>query len=206
MSEIIPDAPLPSSPPPAPAPPPVSPGARRKKSGWLLLILLLIPYVFLKLQAASYAKQAADLEKQLNQLRPALSARVLSEQLEGTARACKEISDQVRRLDLKNGALLEQLSRLPPSITLERVENRTRLKIPLQGVFSIEVNRPEPHLATGLTIEGTLSPGIRDPESVLARWAQSLQGEEMSVHIQKLIPAPQDPALWSFELYLEGGA
>ncbi len=160
---------------------------RKRPAGWLLLILLLIPYVFLKFQALSYARQAAQMGKELDQLRPALSARVLPEQMENPRRPCQEISDQVRRLDLRNGELLEQLSKLPASITLERVENRA-----------------QPHLQTGLKIQGVLSAGIRDPESVLARWVRSLQGNGMSVHIRRLVPSAQDPALWSFELYLEG--
>ena len=168
---------------------------QKRRSGWLLLIFLLIPYVFLKFQALSYARQVAQMEKELDQLRPALSARVLSEQLENTRRACQEVSDQVRRLDLRNGELLEQLSKLPASITLERVENRTRLKGPLW---------PAPTLQTDLKIQGVLSAGSRDPELVLARWAQSFQGDGMSVHLRRLVPSAQDPALWSFELYLEG--
>lgn len=176
-------------------PPPVSPADRKRRFGWLLLVLLLIPYVFLKFQALSYSRQVAQMEKELDQLRPALSARVLSEQMEDTRRAFQEVSDQVRRLDLRNGEFLEQLSKLPASITLERIESRAHLKGPLW---------PEPHLQTGLKIQGVLSPGIRDPESVLARWAQSLQGDGMNVHLRRLIPSAQDPALWSFELYLEG--
>ena len=160
---------------------------QKRPVGWVLPAVLLIIYVFLKFQALSTTHQAAQLEKELDQLRPALSARVLSQQLENTRRACQEISDQVRRLDLRNGELLEQFSRLPASITLERVENRAEL--PLQ---------------TGLRIQGILSAGIRDPESVLARWARSLQGDGRSIHIQRLAPSVQDPALWSFELSLEG--
>jgi hypothetical protein len=165
---------------------------------------LLIPYVFLKFQALSYARQASQMEKELDQLRPALSARVLSEQLENTRRACQEVSDQVRRLDLHNGELLEQLSNLPASITLERVESRVGLKSPLQTVFSGEVTRPEPRLQTVLKIQGVLYAGIRDPEWVLARWAQSLQRDGMNVHLRRLTPSAQDPAVWSFEFYLEG--
>lgn len=170
----------------------------------MLPALLLIVYLFFKFQALGYSRQAAQLDKELNQLRPALSAMVLSRQLENTRRACQGVSDQVRWLDLQNGRLLEQFSKLPASITLERVENRARLKVPLKGVFSIEAGRPEPRLQTSLRIQGTLLSGIRDPESVLVRWAQSLQSDGMSVRIQRLVPSPQDPALWFFELTLEG--
>ena len=146
--------------------------ARKRRGNWVLPVVLLAIYFFIKLQAWSYARQAAQLEKELDQLRPALSAMVLSHQLENTRRACQGVSDQVRRLDLQNGRLLGQLSKLPASITLERVENRARLRVPLQGVFSIEVGQPEPHLQTGLRVQGTLLSGIREPVAVLVRWAQ----------------------------------
>lgn len=184
--------------------PPESLPAHKRRSNWVLPVILLTVYIFFKLQAWGYARQAARLEKELDQLRPSLSAIVLSGQLEHTRRACQEISDQVRRLDLQNGRLLEHLSKLPASITLDRLENRARLKVPLRGVFSLEVGRPEPHLKIGLKIQGTLSAGVRDPESVLVRWAQSLQSDGANVRIQRLVPAPQDPTRWSFELTLEG--
>ncbi len=167
----------------------------KRRAGWVLPGILLAIYIFFKLQAWSYARQAAQLEKDLNHLRPTLSAIVLSGQLERALQACQEVSDQVRWLDLQNGRLLEQISKLPASITLDRLENRARLKGPLW---------PEPHLQTGLRIQGTLAAGIRDPESVLVRWAQSLQSDGMNVRIPRLVPSPRDPTLWSFELYLEG--
>ena len=176
----------------------------KRRSSWALPAILLAIYIFIKLQAWGYTRQAAQLEKDLNQLRPTLSAIVLSGQLENTLQACQKVSGQVRRLDLQNGQLMEQISKLPASITLDRLENRARLKVPLQGVFSLEVGRPEPRLQTGLRIHGTLASGIRDPESVLVRWAQSLQSDGVNVRIPRLVPSPQDRALWSFELYLEG--
>ena len=179
----------------APPPAPAAPADPKRRGNWVLPALLLVVYLFFKFQALGYSRQAAQLRKDLNQLRPALSAMALSHQLENTRRACQEISDQVRRLDLQNSRLLEQLSKLPASITLERVENRAHLKGSLQ---------PAPHLQTDLRIQGTLLSGVRDPESVLVRWAQALQSDGMSVQIQRLVPSPQDPALWSFELYLEG--
>ena len=179
-------------------------GAPKQHVRWILPGILLAVYILIKLQAWSYARHAAELEKELNQLRPALSAIVLAGQLENTRKVCQEVSDQVRRLDLRNGRLLEQLSKLPASITLERLENRAHLKVPLQGVFSIEVGRPEPRLQTGLRIQGAFFSGVRDPESVLVRWVQSLQSEGMNIRIQRLAPSAQDPVLWSFELILEG--
>lgn len=176
----------------------------KRRSSWALPAILLAVYIFFKLQGLSYTRQAAGLEKDLNQLRPTLSAIVLSGQLERTLQACQEVSNQVRRLDLQNGRLLEQISKLPASITLDRLGTQARLKVPLQGVFSIEVGRPEPHLQTGLRIQGTLAAGIRDPESVLVQWAQSLQFDDVNVRIPRLVPSPRDPSLWSFELTLEG--
>lgn len=177
-----------------PAPPADLP-VHKRRSSWVLPGVLLAVYIFFKLQAWSYTRQAAQLEKDLNQLRPTLSAIVLSGQLEHTLQACQEVSDQVRRLDLQNGRLLEQISKLPASITLDRLGTRARLKGPLW---------PEPRLQVGLKVQGTLAAGIRDPESVLVRWAQSLQSDGMSVRIPRLVPSPRDPTLWFFELYLEG--
>lgn len=167
----------------------------KRRGSWVLPGILLAVYIFFKLQALGYTRQVVQLEKDLNQLRPTLSAIVLSGQLESTLKACQAVSGQVRRLDLQNGRLLEHLSKLPASITLEWLENRVRLNGPLW---------PEPRLQPGLKIQGTLAAGIRDPESVLVRWAQSLQSDGMSVRIPRLVPSPRDPVLWSFELYLEG--
>ena len=178
--------------------------APKRRARWVLPTLLLIGYFFLKLQAWNYVQQANQLERELNELRPALSAKILSSQLERTEKACRKISGQVRQLDLQNGQLLQQLSKLPASIALERLENRTRLRVPLRGAFSVEGARPEPYLRSGLSIQGTLMPGSRDPESVLARWAQSLQSDGMTVQVRRLIPVPRNPAARSFELYLEG--
>lgn len=149
--------------------------------------LLLIPYLFLKFQGLGCAREAKRLEQEMEKLRPALSAMVLSEQLEKTKQVCAEISAQVGRLDLRNGRLLEHLSRLPASITLDRVENRARLKDPLH---------------TDLWMEGQLLPGIRDPEGVLVRWAQTLQTEGAQAQIRRLTPSPGDQSVWLFELRL----
>ena len=173
-----------------------------RRSGWALPAVLLVIYLLIKLQAWGYARHAHELEAELNRLRPALSARVLAQQLERAQQACAEITQLVRRLDLKNGALLEQLSHLPPSITLTRLENRARLKIPLQEIFTAP-GQPAPHLQAGLRIQGTIQAGVRDPESVLVRWAESIQGWGNSVKIRKLSPSPRDPDFWTFEMVLE---
>ena len=174
-----------------------------RRAGWVLPVFLLTVYLFIKLQAWGYARQAKHLEQELNRLRPALSAMVLSEQLKKTQEACAKISDQVRRLDLRNGRLLDLLSRLPPSITLDHLENRARLNVPLHQIFS-GVSSEAP-LQTDLWIEGKLLPGIRNPERVLVRWAKSLQTAGVNAQIQRLIPSPQDADVWLFELRLGGG-
>jgi len=175
---------------------------RQRRSGWVLLVALLIPYLLIKLQAWSCANQAKQLEQELNRLRPALSAMVLSEQLKKTQSACAEITVQVRRMDLKNARLLEQLSHLPPSITLNRLENRARLKVPLHQLFSGAAS--EAPLQADLWMEGALLPGIRNPELVLVRWAQSLQVSGMEISIRRLAPSPRTPDIWLFELNLKG--
>lgn len=176
--------------------------ARQRPSGWVLLVLLLIPYLFFKLQALFFLQQAKQLEEELQRLRPALSARVVSEQLSRTYRACEELAEQVRRLDLKNSRLLEQLSNLPPSISLTRLENRARLNVPLHQIFSGEPS--EAPLRTDLWIEGTLLPGARNPELVLVRWAQQLQADGAEVQIRRLAPSPDLTGAWLFELRLGG--
>lgn len=175
----------------------------KRRGGWVLPAVLLAIYLLIKLQGWGYARQSQELERDLNRLRPALSAMVLAQQLERTQQACAGITRQVRRLDLKNAALLEQLSRLPASITLTRLENRTRLKVPLQEVFTAAQGRPEARLQAGLRVQGTLRAGVRDPESVLVRWAGSLQGSGNGVKIRRLFPSPRDPDSWIFEMVLE---
>ena len=175
----------------------------QRRSGWLLLVILLIPYLLIKLQAWGYARQAQQLDQEMNRIRPALSAMVLSEQLKKTQEACEKISGQVRRLDLRNGRLLELLSGLPPSITLTRLENRARLNVPLHQIFSGV--SPEESLRTDLWMEGSLLPGIRSPEGVLVRWAESLRTSGLDVQIRRLAPSPQDAEVWLFELRLGGG-
>ncbi|GEM_PF-3329716 len=182
---------------------PVAPPAQKRPAGGVLLLLLLIPYLFLKFQALGYARETKRLEQELDKLRPALSAMVLSEQLKKTEQVCAEISAQVRRLDLRNGRLLDQLSRLPASITLDEVENRARLKVPLGRLFSTE-SQSEAPLQVDLWMQGRLLPGIRDPEGVLVRWAQSLQTEGTQVQIRRLTPSPGDQSVWLFELRLVG--
>ena len=160
---------------------PDSPWMRR--TGWILPGILLGVYVILKLLAWGYARQASDLERQMAELRPALSAKVLYEQLEGTRRACIQVSEQVRQMDLDKTRFVEQLSHLPASITIEK----------------LEVRRPQ----KSLRIEGTVLPGIRSPESVLVPWAQKVGVADTRVTIRKLVPIPKTPGSWRFELQVE---
>ena len=165
---------------------------RTRRVSWILVWILLGVYFFLKLMAWGYAWQVRDLERQMAELRPALSAKVLYDQLESTHRACIQVSDQVRQMDLQKKHLLEELSELPASITLERVEAHSRLK-----------DKPTPRPLRGLRIEGSMLPGIRSPEAVLTTWAQKMEVAGTRVRIQKLIPSQQTQGLWRFELLVE---
>ena len=138
----------------------------------------------------------------MERLRPALSARVLSEQLKKTEQVCAEIAGQVRRLDLQNGRLLEQLSKLHPSITLDRLENKARLKVPLHQLFLGSADAAP--LRTELSISGRLLPGVRNPEGVLVRWAESLRAEGVEARIWRLAPSTEDTGTWLFEIRLKG--
>ena len=176
--------------------------AQKRRSNWALPTLLLVVYFFLKLQAWGYATQAKQLEQEINRLRPALSAMVLSEQLTKTQETCEKLSQQVRGLDLKSGRLLEALSQLPPSIVLDRFQNRARLNVPLHRIFSGAM--AEAPLQMDLWVEGRLFPGIRNPEQVLVRWAQFLQTAGAEAKIKRLTPSPKEAGAWIFELQLEG--
>ena len=174
--------------------------ARRPRPSWILGGLLLLVYVVIKLIGWGYAWQAASLERQLKELRPGLSAIVLSEQLENTRRACQEITNRVRQLDLKTSRLVAQFSGLPASITVSKVELRSRLTLPVPGTFSISVEGPGVRSQHGTRIQGTLLPGVRDPETVLVQWAHALRQEGGRVVIQKLAPSFETPGLWEFDL------
>lgn len=179
-----------------------APSRKPRRTSWVLPAFLLTIYLLIKLQAWGYARQANQLERELNRLRPALSAMVLSEQLKKTQEVCAKISDQVRRLDLQNNRLLELLSGLPPSLTLDRLENRARLNVPLHRLFSGVPS--EVPLQADLRIEGRLLPGNRNPEWVLVHWAESFRAAGIAAQIRRLVPSPQDADVWLFELRLGG--
>lgn len=185
-----------------PAAPPAASARRPPKPGWILGGLLLAVYAGIKLLGWGCARQAMSLERQLEELRPALSAIVLAEQLENTRRACQEVASRTRQLDVKTSRLFAQLSSLPASITLTGLELHSRLSLPVPGTFSVPAQGPGVRSAHDTRIRGTLLPGVRDPETVLVRWAQTLQAEGSRVVIQKLAPSfePMDLGLWEFDL------
>ncbi len=156
-----------------------------KHSGWILPGILIGFYLVIKLQGWAAAQEVKSLERQLAEIRPGLSAIVLAEQLENTKRACEEVASRVRRLDLQNGQLLARIFGLPASITLSKVEMRSRL--------SLRVTR----------IQGTLLPGAREPETVLVQWVEPLRRQGAKVVIQKLSLSFETPGVWEFDLEVE---
>ncbi|MBI3311989.1 MAG: hypothetical protein HYZ88_00470 [Candidatus Omnitrophica bacterium] len=158
-------------------------GADRKlktRSRWFLPSLLLGIYLFLKFQGWVYTRNAADLERQLEGLRPGLAAKVQHEQLERTRQACLQAGERIQQLHLEGEKLLQWLSaQLPASITLQRVQLRAN---------------------DGLRIQGMLLPGVRNPESVIVPWAQKLQTLQPNIRVLDLVPLSETPGAWSFEL------
>ncbi len=176
----------------------------RRPSGWVLLIVVLIPYLFIKLAAWNSTREAKQLEQEINRIRPALSAIVLSQQLEKTQAACEKLKGQVRGLDLKNGNLLEVLSQLPPSIVLTSFNNRARLNVPLHHIFSGADDQVP--VQDDLWMEGKLLPGSRNPELVLVRWAESLRAAGVNAEIKRLVPSSSEQGSWVFELRVGSAA
>lgn len=159
-------------------PPSVS-GLNRLR-GWALPAVLLAVYLLIKLQGWGYARGVHSLQQQLNELRPALSTKAFLEQCKATVRAYEEISHQIRRRDQAAGALLEILSMMPASVTLERLEGRSPGTIRLQG-FVLAGQRP--------------------PESILVPWAERLaQAGDVRVRIRGLIPSVRGAGFWNFEV------
>ncbi len=156
---------------------------RRKQGNWTLPLSLLGIYFFLKLQGWNYGFRANDLERQLGQLRPTLSAIVLAEQMESTRKLYSEICDKVGRLDIKGSQLLQLLSQtVPAEITIGKMEVT----------------------AEELQIQGVVRPGVRIPEDVLTLWARRLQENWDKVQIQEIEEDPQTPGIWHFQLKAKG--
>ena len=170
---------------------------------WVLPVLLLGIYFLIKLQGWGYARQVAQLTRQLEDLRPSLSAWVLSEQLEETRRACGEVAERVRQLDLHSSRLLEQMSQLPSAITLEKLRVDTRLSLPVSGTFAVVKGEPPIRSAQSLRIIGSVQPGVRNPEEILVLWAETLSFPGSRVRILNLIPSLEAPGLWAFEVQME---
>lgn len=161
-----------------------APASAKRSSRWFLPALLLGIYLFLKLQGWVYARGAADFKRQLDELRPALAAKVQQEQLEKTRQACLEASEAIQKAHRDGARFLQWFSQhLPASVTLRRVELRAD---------------------RGLIVRGTLLPGIRTPESVIVPWAQKLQALQPNLRIEELVPLSETPGAWSFELRSEG--
>lgn len=152
----------------------------KKPSRWFLPSILLGIYLFLKLQGWLYARGAADLERQLDEVRPALSTKALYEQLDLTHQIAVQAAQKVWGMDIRAERLLRWFSeQVPASITLRRV------RVSAEG---------------GLQIEGTLLPGTRDPEAVLVRWAQRLQQIQPRVRIWGFSPSMEREGVWNFQL------
>lgn len=142
-------------------------------------MILLGVYFLIKLQGWNYGFRAMNLEKQLEHLRPTLSAIVLSEQLESTRAGLTQVLDKIGGLGLQGGPFLQQLSKnLPAEITLEKMEVS----------------------AEGLQIHGTLRPGAHTAEETLALWAKQLEENWHSVQVQELVPDPKTQEVWHFQL------
>ena len=156
----------------------------RRPSRWILPAILIGIYLFLKLQGWMYSRRVMDLERQLDELRPALSAKVLLEQMESTRSALGQVIEKTERSDLNGSELLQQISRrLPPSVTLRRLQIRTDREFQMQGVCL---------------------PGVRSPEQLVVALAQKLQAIRPGIRIQEIFPSAQIPGGWEFELRAEG--
>lgn len=158
---------------------------RKRPVGWVLPAVLLVLgiYVIFKLQGWAYARQAQHLQRQLDGLRPALSAKVAQEQAELLRDRYRQALGQLGQADVRGGWLLQEISKnLPVSITLERIERRT---------------------PRSLRAQGTCVPGIRPPEAVLVLWAQKLRREGLHVRIHRLVPSARGSGMWTFEVQVE---
>ncbi len=155
----------------------------KRPLGWVLPALLLGIYVILKLVGWGHARHARELQRQLDGLRPALTAKVAQEQAQLQRDHYRKTLEELKQSDARGGWLLEELSKnLPVSVTLDRIERRT---------------------ARSLRAEGTCVPGARTAEAVLVLWAQKLRGESLHVRIRRLAPSSRGSGLWAFEVEVE---
>ncbi len=148
--------------------------------GWTLAGILFILYLLVKIQALGYGFQVARLDRKLRQLRPALSAMILADQMKLTKEIYAKAFDQICQMDLEGNRLLQEISReIPPSVRLEKLDLDPQM---------------------GLKIQGTVQSGGLSLEAVLLPWAKELQAHGELVQIRQLPPSPRDPGLWRFEL------
>ena len=153
--------------------------SQKQPGNWTLPLFLLGVYLLIKIQGWNYGFRAADLEQQMQHLRPILSAIVLSEQMESTQAGLAQVCGKIEGLDLQGGQFLQRLSRaVPMEITLEKIEM-------------------DPD---GLQIQGTLRPGARPAEETLALWAKQLGENGHPVQVQQLAPDPKTQEVWHFQL------
>lgn len=151
----------------------------KKPARWVLPSILLGIYLFLKLQGFLYARAAAGLERQLDELRPALSTKALYEQLDLTRQVAVQAAEKIWATDIRGDRFLTWLSeRVPASITLRRVRMS----------------------AGSLQIEGTLLLEAGDPETMLVQWAETLQQLQPRVRIWGFSPSMEREGAWNFQL------
>jgi len=151
--------------------------------GWIVLGILLAIYLIVKFQTWLFVHQTRALERQLEALRPALSAIALSKQLNQTVQAYQQAVHQIRSHDAFGLAWIETLTRLPASITLDRVE------VTRHGAYLV----------------GSLTPGVRSPEAVLVRWVQTLMDLGTRATVSRLVPDEDEADRWLFEVQLSRG-
>jgi len=159
----------------------VTPPKKQRSTGWTLVLILLGLYLLLKAQGWWYGFQVERLHRERAQLRPVLSEIVQAEQLRVTETAYAQAFQQIRQMALEGSAVLQDLSRhVPPSVTIEQVD-----------------------AASGLTIQGSVIPGIRTSEAALLPWAEKMRAARTAVRVRKLLPDSRTPGLWHFELKVE---
>ena len=148
--------------------------------GWTLSGILLVLYLIVKIQAWGYGFQVARLDRKLQQLRPALSAIILADQMKLSQEIYAKAFNQICQMDIEGNRLLQEISRqIPPSVTLEKLDLDPQM---------------------GLRIQGAVQSGGLSLEAVLLPWAKELQAHGELVQIRQLPPSPRDPGLWRFEL------
>ena len=152
---------------------------KRRSGGWLLGLLLLA-YFILKIQSFVYSRATHDLEKELNALRPALSAAALQEHLQSNREVYRNVFEQIRRKRVPAERLFSHFSEtLPVSVTIREYT-----------FFS----------SSDLAISGDFYPGAREPEEALITWLQPFQMALMRIQIRSAYPISDGSGRWQFEI------